>query len=962
MLFIDNKNEVLGYHAIIDDDSQYTFPQYLTDKISHYTEKLYGELCTKAYLTDADEQNFRNATHCGRCSKRFVYSKKKKFYSKHRHHSHHIHPVFDSTNNKKLIKGNYIEALCNFCNWKVTSKRKMASCVMHNASNYDLPMLMKGLTSDTERIKDVEVLPKGISGYVNVKYKNASFIDSCSFIKASLSELVDLKCKNVPAEDLHKSIPITVRIVGERFGHEVTKFLGRKQIYPYTIAKNKKDLESILEYPKKDDFFNHLTEKHISEEDYQFGQIVWETLKEKFGVGMSLRVLHEYYLCSDVCLLADVWSWYATLIATDFKIDLASCLTGPQLVYQIAKHMGGTDLELLSDYGMYLDFEQNIHGGLVTLTKRHVLCNMVENGLKYVKYRLDQTLLYGDWNGMYAGLLKGSLPYGNFEYLKDITQFKNVAFLMSIDTSDNEHTDYYLIVDIKIPDNLKETFDDFPLIVVNCNVIKPSEHTASIGTKIDHSKSSKLISGHFDMKFHGVDLALLQFYIKVGVEVTNVHRVILYSKKPFFKAFIDHCTEQRMRNLDNAVLNAIYKLLSNSLYGRCIMDQRKYNLTARLVDESQIKSEISHPKFHTIRKISKKCFLVTRSKETIMLRSPIYIGCILLQKAKLMNLKFHYTVAKPSAYDFPDRLISLRDKQYEDIINQSRKYIQSIYLVYSDTDSMCYHVVFRERGLSLDFVYKNTFINAVLDRSNFKVLSRECDFRGGEHGRMKLETSDNIPVEGFFISSKVYSIELQKRECSNSLADAANHDLSVREYKRAAKGCLKCRLASVLTHNVYKQVYEGTCACPPVRANSFIFNTDLSAMATRTSTKIPLSMREDKRFWLNKDESVAYGHKLSYEHGYRNGDVKCVRGGLIANQEINEEEEDAQQNDLELQNVLFELMRTAEEDILDYNSDDDIADETDSKGEGGGASGNNKRKLDNESLDSYFEQTKHNKR
>ena len=960
MLFIDNRNKVLGYHAIIDDDSQYTFPQYLTDKITHYSEKLNAELCSKAYMTDADEQNFRNATRCGRCSKKFVYSKKKKFYSKHRHHSHHIHPVYDSTNNKKLIRGNYVEALCNFCNWKVTSKRKMASCVMHNASNYDLPMLMKGLTSDTERIRHITVLPKGVSGYVNVKYRNASFIDSCSFIKASLSELVDLKCKNVAPQDLHKTIPITVSIVGERFGREVTKFLGRKQIYPYTLPKNKKDLESILEYPKKEDFFNHLTDKHISEEDYQFGQIVWDTLKEKFGGEMSLKILHEYYLCSDVCLLADVWCWYADLIATDFKMDVASCLTGPQLVYQIAKYMGGTDLELLSNYGMYLDFEQNIHGGLVTLTKRHVVCNMVENGIKYVKSRLDQTLLYGDWNGMYAGLLKGSLPYGNFEYLKDISQFKNVNFLASIDTSDNEHVDYYLIVDIEIPERIKEIFDDFPLIVVNCNVIKPSEHTASIGTKIDHSKSSKLICGHFDMKFHGVDLALLQFYMKMGVRVTNVHRVILYSKKPIFKAFIDHCTEQRIRNLDNAVLNAIYKLLSNSLYGRCIMDQRKYNLISRLVDESQIKFEVSHPKFHTIRKISKKCFLITRSKEAIVLRSPIYIGCILLQKAKLMNLKFHYTVAKPSAYDFPDDLIGLRDKQYEEIIDHSRKFIESIYLCYSDTDSLCYHVIFRQKGLSLDFVYKNTFLKAFLDRSNFKVLSRQCEFRGGEHGRMKLETSDNIPVEAFFISSKVYSIELQKRESSDPLAHVTNHDLSVREYKRAAKGCLRCRLASVLTHAVYKQVYEGTCACPPVKACSFRFNPRLSAMVTETSTKIPLSMREDKRFWLNKDESVAYGHKLSYAHGYRDNDIKCIRGGHIAGQKINEVD-DTFQNDMELQNVLFDLMCMEGESELEYDSDGDIADETDDEGEARNAFGNNKRKFDNESLECSQTKQKLNK-
>ena len=81
----------------------------------------------------------------------------------------------------------------------------MASCVMHNAAHYDLNMLMKGLTSDTESIKDITVLPKSNTGYINVKFGNASFIDSCSFIKASLSELIDLKFKNVAPHELHNS-------------------------------------------------------------------------------------------------------------------------------------------------------------------------------------------------------------------------------------------------------------------------------------------------------------------------------------------------------------------------------------------------------------------------------------------------------------------------------------------------------------------------------------------------------------------------------------------------------------------------------------------------------------------------------------------------------------------------------------------------------------------------------------
>merc|ERR1712215_117578 len=329
-------------------------------------------------------------------------------------------------------------------------------------------------------------------------------------------------------------------------------------------------------------------------------------------------------------------------------------------------------------------------------------------------------------------------------------------------------------------------------------------------------------------------------------------------------------------------------------------------------------------KFHTIRKISKKCFLVTRSKEFIALKSPIYIGCILLQKANLENLKFHYTVAKPSAYDFPQNLYHLCDPLYKEIIRRSKDIIKSVYLVYSDTDSLCYHIVFRKNGLTHDFVYNNTFLKAFLDRSNFKVLDRECDFRPGLHGKMKLETSDNIPLEAYFISPKVYSIKLKKRMPLEGTPGEANHEQEQFEYKRAAKGCLRSQVAKTLTQDVYRQVYEGISEAPTLSGCIFRYNNTLSGMVTEILQRVALSLRDDKRFWLTKDLSVAYGHLLAYINGYMDGDVICVRGGEIGpgddrvNQNAlasNGDETVPHEDDVcdaELFNALCDLLREAE--------------------------------------------------
>ena len=223
------------------------------------------------------------------------------------------------------------------------------------------------------------------------------------------------------------------------------------------------------------------------------------------------------------------------------------------------------------------------------------------------------------------------------------------------------------------------------------------------------------------------------------------------------------------------------------------------------------------------------------------------------------------------------------------------------------------------------------------------MLDKECGFRGGKNGKLKLETSDNIPLEAYFISSKVYSIALKKRAPLDILTDVLNHNQDECEYKRAAKGCVRCQLASVLTQSVYKDVYEGTRECPSVSACTFRFNESFSAMVTQVTNKVPLTMRCDKRFWFNKDLSVAYDHLLSYLHGYRDGDVICVRGGKIVhlqnnavsneNDDVSNEndavsnENDAVLNeaDIELFNVLNDLMTMGDE--YDSDSCNDVNDD-----------------------------------
>ena len=71
-------------------------------------------------------------------------------------------------------------------------------------------------------------------------------------------------------------------------------------------------------------------------------------------------------------------------------------------------------------------------------------------------------------------------------------------------------------------------------------------------------------------------------------------------------------------------------------------------------------------------------------------------------------------------------------------------------------------------------------------------------------------------------------------------------------------------------------------------------------MVTQFTKKVPLSLYEDKRLWINKDVSVAYGSEMSYRHGYADGDLVCAKGGVIVHpvNGVNSNENDSLSNDV----------------------------------------------------------------
>ena len=939
-LFLNNKGEDIGYTHHIENDISQTFIDKLITDISEKMSEIEKTKERTAYLTEKDERDFKAATHCLQCNTPFARLSSKG--SKHRHHCHDTFATFEfktrinkttgkSFTERKVKTGNYIGACCRQCNIQMTSKRKRAVCYFHNGSSYDIPNLLSGMVSNSSRIKDIRILPKGAHSYYNVKYKTASFIDTCSFISAPLSELIALKTAKMDPSHPELTLPITVNRVKERFGEDVIQYLTRKQVYPYNLCKNKEQMKTVKEYPSKEEFYDILSETPITDEDYLHGEKVWDSIKPREPGNKSLLDLHEYYLMSDVCLLGDIWVGFCQMIMGDFNLHPGNFLTGPSLVYKAALKMGKTNIDLLDNHDMYQDFESMLRGGLVCLTKRLVKTNNVDMKEKYLKLLQDVFFCMLDYNALYAYMLTTAMPYSNFKYLQNPEQFENIEFLRKIDTSDDATTGYVVKCDITIPDHLRELYDDLPLGLINTDEINPSEYTRTInGTK---GGQQKLVAAHVNLCEYSFDVKLLKFYIDIGVKVDKVHSVISFSQKPLFKEYIMHCIEKRMQHSDEPVLKTLYKLLCNALYGKTLQSDRKYNSHTKLYHASNVNPAISDPKFKGSRLIGKDVYGVTKNKSSITLKAPIFCGAIVLQRAKLQIYEYHYKFAKPSGASFPLEHIKT-DPEYMELIMKSREHIESVNMIYTDTDSLGLEIVMKTKGWTHEDLFTKSFLSQHLDRSNFKVLDKNrAGRRGGSFGLLKSEIADDIVHEAIFLSPKCYSIKSIPRESSGGTSIPGNKKKRKATFKQAIKGCPLKAAERFLKHEDFQKILEMPQHKVKVTSNHIRYNKSVCCMVTEKDSKIPLSLFDNKRYWIDYNTSLGYGHPMSYSLGFKDGDIITTKGGYIKETEsivyrdVNiSANADENVNDEDIIDPQFDEHYQEEDEPVEDDIDEDIID------------------------------------
>ena len=101
------------------------------------------------------------------------------------------------------------------------------------------------------------------------------------------------------------------------------------------------------------------------------------TTHKKCGLSncKTLGDYHDLYLKTDVVLLADVFKTFRQTCMKTYKLDPLHYYTAPGFSWDALLKYTKSDLDLLTDMGMYLFIEKRMHGGISMVSKRHAKAN-----------------------------------------------------------------------------------------------------------------------------------------------------------------------------------------------------------------------------------------------------------------------------------------------------------------------------------------------------------------------------------------------------------------------------------------------------------------------------------------------------------------------------------------------------------------------------------------------------------
>ena len=570
------------------------------------------------------------------------------------------------------------------------SRSPSVLALIHHGEGYDNNFILPAAVQHTPKIHVIHTILRGSSRFrglqlsLDLKGGGVQFHDSCAHLTASLDKLLgrlasDRKTRLRSWVNILMTSATALEGLREYFGEPqeelrelLMKLLGRKLVFPYKVVTSAASLD--VPIPTDPEAYR----SDLTGEIECDLELLWVACRV---LGLTtLRELHDVYLRVDVLGLADVFEDHRARSFADHGLDAAQFLGAPSFAEaQMYKHTGGVFM-LLTDKEMYVMCEGGKRGGYsATLYDRPVKVN---NPLMpgYDSMRPSTWLYYFDQNNQYAKALTYPMPCCDFRWgipdefdvKADYTGESGAIVEVTLDyprfVEDKEHplfgTDLHEAHQVPLA---PET------MMVSWNMLSPATR-ARMGEKVVQRKTpQKRLITHFGPRVRYVcDVRRLQYLLGRGLKLVAVHRVILFTQRPWMKPYIDFNNMRRTeaKRIGDDAGVGVYKLMNVSVSGKTMENKRNRTKVAFVDSARRLKALVKKGVVKDVVSLGddQEAMVVTK-KESCVLDAAMPVAVCLLDMAK-----------------------TLLDQADERIVNAFASRKGHVTKLYTDTDSLVYHI------------------------------------------------------------------------------------------------------------------------------------------------------------------------------------------------------------------------------------------------------------------------------
>ena len=323
-------------------------------------------------------------------------------------------------------------------------------------------------------------------------------------------------------------------------------------------------------------------------------------------------------------------------------MDCLNFFTLPGLAWSLALKYTGVELELLTSPEEYLMLEGSVRGGISTVSCRKGNANNSQLEDRPLNSSLpNKFLTYIDANNLYGFAMSQSLPVGDFKFLTD---GELDDFLQRLnDIADDGEIGYVVECDLHYPHDLHDRHNAYPMAPEHLLItdLMLSPYVTKSFPDIKWAPSKKLVPNLYDKTKYVVHYRNLKLYVKHGLVITKIHRVLSFRQKPWLKTWIDYCTLGR-RMATSEFQSDNFKLNAKACFGKSLQNVRDYKNIRLIADPKRLKTAVSKYSFKCAEIISPDLTLVQMQKQMVKLNQPIYTGFAILELSKLLMYQFYY--------------------------------------------------------------------------------------------------------------------------------------------------------------------------------------------------------------------------------------------------------------------------------------------------------------------------------